>query len=203
MIFISINSTSRIITAPVLIPDTPDCDYNNGETPLNISQIKNLQSSFKNYQIIDHDHQFCNNGDWYLKKLGTPIKSWISNKSITFTDVNNTTHTVPSGTWWLKSEITDPQAIQLIDSKQLTAYSLTTANQIYADKIMNLLIQKNNTSKIYISQDIELYLILHNSQVASKSELLLCPNQKFKVMEIYQSKTDPNCEKVIIKMINN
>ena len=73
----------RIVTAPVLIPDVPDCDYDNGETPLTTKQIQHLQASYKNYQIIDYDHQFCMNGDWYMKKIGTDRKSTRLNSSHT------------------------------------------------------------------------------------------------------------------------
>ena len=144
----------RRVTAPVLLPDVPDCDYDNGETPLTTKQIQHLQASYKNYQIIDYDHQFCMNGDWYMKKIGTPLESWISSKSTSYTDITGTTRDIPTGTWWLKSKITDPTAIRMIDEGKLTAYSLTTANQIYADKIIDLL--NNGHSQSNKSQDAEL-----------------------------------------------
>lgn len=151
----NINHTPyRIVTAPVLLPDVPDCDYKNGEIPLTTDQIQHLQTSYKNYQIIDYDHQFCLNGDWYMKKIGTPLESWISSKNTTYTDITGTTRDIPAGSWWLKSKITDPTAIRLIDDGKLTAYSLTTANQIYADKIIDLLnnglsqSNKNNSNEL-------------------------------------------------------
>lgn len=159
------NTPYRIVTAPVLIPDVPDCDYDNGETPLTTKQIQHLQASYKNYQIIDYDHQFCMNGDWYMKKIGTPLKSWISSKNTTYTDITGTTRDIPAGTWWLKSKITDHTAIRLIDEGKLTAYSLTTANQIYADKIIDLL--NNGHSQSNKSQDAKL------NELAVKSRTLI------------------------------
>lgn len=155
----------RIVTAPVLLPDVPDCDYNNGETPLTVDQIQHLQTSYKNYQIIDYDHQFCLNGDWYMKKIGTPLESWISSKNTTYTDITGTIRDIPAGSWWLKSKITDPTAIRMIDDGKLTAYSLTTANQIYADKIIDLL--NNGHSQSNKSQDAEL------NELAVKSRTLI------------------------------
>ena len=126
----------RITTAPVLIPDTPDCDYNNGETPLTIPEIKHLHQTYTDYQIIDYQHQYVWEGPYYLRNVGTPIKSWISTKSHTYTDILGNTRTVPSGTWWLTSKITDPEMIQLIDNNKLRAYSLTTSEKHLADKFM-------------------------------------------------------------------
>lgn len=136
----------RIITAPVIIPDTIDCDYEKGEIPLSREKIQQLQSSFKNYQIIDYNHHFCREGEWYMRKLGTPIKSWISTKSTSYTDILGNNRQIPEGTWWLTCKITDPKAIQLIDENKLIGYSLTTANRVYADKIQELLDEKTNTS---------------------------------------------------------
>lgn len=156
----------RIVTAPVLIPDIPDCDYDNGETPLTTEQIQHLQLSFKNYQIIDYDHQFCLNGNWYMKTIGTPLKSWISTKSTTYTDITGTSRDIPAGSWWLKSKITDPTAIRMIDEGKLTAYSLTTANQIYADKIINLI--NNGLSQSNKSQTKELQDLANKSRTLIK-----------------------------------
>ena len=105
------------------------------------------------------------NGDWYMKKIGTPLKSWISSKNTTYTDITGTTRDIPAGTWWLKSKITDHTAIRLIDEGKLTAYSLTTANQIYADKIIDLL--NNRHSQSNKSQDAKL------NELAVKSRTLI------------------------------
>lgn len=94
--------TYRMITAPVIIPDKPDCDYNQGEPPLTRQQIKNLQKTFEDYQLIDYDHHLADpTNPWYMKTVGTPIRSWISTKNTTYTNIHGETETIPEGTWWL------------------------------------------------------------------------------------------------------
>lgn len=100
-----------------------------------------------------------------MKAIGTPLKSWISTKSTTYTDITGTSRNIPAGSWWLKTQITDPAAIKMIDDGKLTAYSLTTANQIYADKIINLL--NNGLSQSNKSQTEEL------QDLATKSRTLI------------------------------
>lgn len=99
-----------------------------------------------------------------MKTIGTPLKSWISTKSTTYTDITGTSREIPAGSWWLKTQITDPTAIKMIDEGKLTAYSLTTANQIYADKIVNLLNGQSQSNK---SQTKEL------QDLATKSRTLI------------------------------
>lgn len=129
-------TNQRIITAPVLIPNTPDCDYNNGEPPLTPKEIKHLQQTYKNYQIIDYQHKYTIQGPYYKRKIGTPIKSWITTKTHTYTDILNNTQTTPPGTWYLTTKITNPEIIKQIDQKKLTAYSLTTSEKTLADKFI-------------------------------------------------------------------
>ena len=137
-------TNQRIITAPVLIPNTPDCDYNNGEPPLTPQEIKHLQQTYKNYQIIDYQHKYTKQGPYYKKKIGTPLKSWITTKTHTYTDILNNTQTTPPGTWYLTTKITNPDIIKQIDQKKLTAYSLTTSEKTLADKFIK---HTKNTQK--------------------------------------------------------
>ena len=140
--------TSRIITAPVIIPNTPDCDYNQGEPPLTHEQIKEFQKSYENYQLIDYDHELTKpTSQWYLRQLGRPIRSWISDHPVTYTNVAGKSETIPEGTWWLTSEVTDPEAVQLIDDGLLTAYSITVGNRAYCDKFMKQWQTANKSDK--------------------------------------------------------
>jgi len=128
----------RIITAPVIIPEKPDCDYQRGEPPLTKEQIQHFKESYDNYQIIDYDHQITQpDSSWYMKQLGQPVQSWISTTDTTYTNIAGKTETIPSGTWWLKARITDPLAIQQIDDRMLTAYSITVGNRDYCDKFIH------------------------------------------------------------------
>ena len=94
MFIIQVNTNKQdsiTVTGPVFLPYTPDCDYKNGEELLTPEKIKYLASSFKNYGIIDYEHQFTlKNKPYYLKTVGEPVKLWISNKTHTYTDVTGT-----------------------------------------------------------------------------------------------------------------
>ena len=127
----------RTITAPVLIPERPDCDYTKGEPPLTQEQIKQFKNSYDNYQIIDYDHELTDSDSpWYMRRLGKPIRSWITKEPTTYTNVAGKSETIPGGSWWLTSHVTDPEAIRLIDEGLLTAYSITVGNRSYCDKFM-------------------------------------------------------------------
>lgn len=148
---------SITVTGPVFLPNTPDCDYKNGEELLTPEKIKQLEKSFKKYNIIDYEHQFTNpNKPYYLKQIGTPIKTWISTKEHKITNFNNQIVTIPSGSLWLKTKITDPNIIKAVQEHKLTAYSATTAEKQYADEIMQL-INNNVSNKNNITSKIDEY----------------------------------------------
>ena len=157
----------RTITAPVIIPQKPDCDYNQGEPPLTPEQVAAFKKSFEQYQLIDYDHQLTDSSSkWYLRTLGTPIKSWISDHPVTYTNVAGKSETIPAGTWWLTTEVTDPEAITLIDNGLLTAYSITVGNRAYCDKFMK---QWQTANKADKGDD----LILTTELLAAKRKTLI------------------------------
>lgn len=139
----------RIITAPVIIPNKPDCDQDKGEPPLTKQQVQNLKETYENYKLIDYDHNITDpSSTWYQKTVGEPIKSWITKKPTTYTNILGKTETIPSGTWWLTSKITDPEMIKLIDEKLVTAYSISVGNKEFCDRFIQQLqlAPKNNTN---------------------------------------------------------
>lgn len=139
MVEVIMISDYRILTAPVLKPGVPDCDFKNGETPLTTEQIAHLMTTYNNdYNIIDYDHKYLFDGPWYKRNLGTPIRSWQSTEDITYLDVFDVKQTAPAGSWWLQSKVTDPEAIQKIDELEVNSYSLTTANKSFAERFMEL-----------------------------------------------------------------
>lgn len=134
-----INITTRTITGPILVPDTPDCDYKNGEELLSNQKIEHLRQTFKDYQIIDYQHQFTNNKeDYFMKKVGIPLRLFYNDEEVTFEDVTGQMVTVPPQTLWLESEITDPQVVKQIDDKQIVAYSITVSEKSDADTVMRV-----------------------------------------------------------------
>lgn len=121
---------SRILTAPVLLPDTPDCDIANGEPVLSAKKVKQLQTSYKHYQIVDLEHDFTKT----LKQRGSVLNSWLTETPVSVKTEDGNTITYPRGTWFLTTRITDPEAIKLYDSGKLTGYSLTTLDKTSANK---------------------------------------------------------------------
>lgn len=159
--------TYRMITAPVIIPRRPDCDYNQGEPPLTDEQVHLFKNTFENYQLIDYDHQITDpNSKWYLRNLGTPVRSWISTEDTTYTNVAGKSETIPAGSWWLQCKVTDPEAVSLIDEGLLTAYSITVGNRAYCDKF----IHQWQTSQKNSEED---SLVLVAELLASKHKTLI------------------------------
>ena len=120
------------LTAPVLIPYARDCDYSNGETPLNPSQIQAFKESYDKYGFVDHEHGITRDG----RKIGEPSKSIILDQDTTFTLYDGTTKTYPSGTWLLTTHITDDEAISEALKGYYTGYSPSILPRSSADKYL-------------------------------------------------------------------
>lgn len=166
------NQDYRIVTAPVLIPGVPDCDYTNGEQPLTTEEIKHLMTSFKKYNIIDYNHKYMFDGPWHLRRLGEPIDMWQTKEETTYTDRFDVERTTPPGTWYLKTRVTDPEAIKLIDDEILNSYSLTTASRSLADKFLELTRGVSAKSVTYTSKEVTELLRKHG-MISSKHRTLL------------------------------
>ena len=127
------------IAGPIMLPDTPDCDYPDGEELLSPIKIQQLLNSFKEYNIIDYDHQFTDpDMQYFLSNIGVPTKVFTTTKEITFTDVSDTQITVPSGTAWLECTVTNPSVKQMILNKEIVAFSITVAEKEDADYFKQL-----------------------------------------------------------------
>lgn len=120
------------LTAPVLIPYAKDCDYENGETPLNESQVKAFKESYDKYGFVDHEHGLTKDG----RKIGTPHKSIILDHDTTFTTIDGTMTMYPSGTWLLTTHITDDEAISEANKGYYTGYSPSILPRASADKYL-------------------------------------------------------------------
>lgn len=133
MKFIKHNSDGSILlTAPVLIPYAKDCDYENGETPLNESQVKAFKESYDKYGFVDHEHGLTKDG----RKIGEPSHSIILDHDTTFTTIDGTTTSYPSGTWLLQTHITDDEAISEANKGYYTGYSPSILPRASADKYL-------------------------------------------------------------------
>lgn len=137
----------RIITAPVMIPNTPDCTYLRGEPVFSKEQIKKFKEDFDKYGIIDLEHDFKETG----KTRGEPVNSWLLPEDQRFTLLNGQPIVYPEGTWMLTSKITDPKSIQLLDNGQIKGYSSSTVEKEVAEERYNMLKGKEaNKSKTLI-----------------------------------------------------
>ena len=136
MKFIKQNDDGTILlTAPVLIPYAKDCDYENGETPLNESQVKAFKESYDKYGFVDHEHGLTKDG----RKIGEPSKSIILDHDTTFTTLDGTLTEYPMGTWLLTTHITDDEAISEAMKGYYTGYSPSILPRASADKYLEAL----------------------------------------------------------------
>ena len=130
------------LTAPVLIPYAKDCDYSNGEEPLNPSQIQAFKESYDKYGFVDHEHGLTRDG----RKIGEPSKSIILDQDTTFTLYDGTSKTYPLGTWMLTTHITDETAIAEAMKGYYTGYSPSILPRASADKYLEALKTKGECS---------------------------------------------------------
>ena len=122
------------LTAPVMIPGAKDCDYEHGEEPLTKEQISQFAESYKNYQFIDHEHGLTRNG----AKIGVPVNSFLLTSDTSFQTIDGS-HTYPSGTWMMTSQLTDEAAIQNALSGGYTGYSVSVFSKDRADQYLEAL----------------------------------------------------------------
>lgn len=164
--------TSRKVIGPIIVPYTPDCDYGNGEELLSYEKIEALKESFKNYNIIDYQHQFTDEKQpYFMTKIGDPIRLFQNDEAVKFEDVTGTTIEVPSKTLWLESNITDEQAIKEIDDLELVAYSITVSEKTDAELVMevyNKLCSKQATKQEIPSNELQQI----NENISSKRTLI-------------------------------
>ena len=143
MTFIKQNSDGSVyLTAPVLIPNARDCDYENGETPLTIEQVKAFKESYDKYGFVDHEHGLTKDG----RKIGEPSKSIILDHDTTFTIYDGTSKTYPMGTWMLTTQLTDEEAISEALKGYYTGYSPSILPRASADKYLEALKTKGECS---------------------------------------------------------
>ena len=141
--YIQTNTDGTIhLTAPVLIPNAHDCDYHNGETPLTPEQIMAFKESYDKYGFVDHEHGLTRDG----RKIGEPSNSIILDQDTTFTLMDGTPKTYPTGTWMLTTHITDETAIVEAMKGYYTGYSPSILPRSSADKYLAALKTKGECS---------------------------------------------------------
>ena len=143
------------LTAPVMIPNAKDCDYDNGEPPLTADQILAFKTSYDKYAFVDHEHKLTKpkpNGMSFIdanfngKKIGDPHNSIILDQDTTFNLFDGTVKTYPKGTWLLTTHITDDEAISEAMKGHYTGYSPSILSRKTADKYLAALKTKGECS---------------------------------------------------------
>ena len=82
-----------------------------------------------------------------MTNIGEPVKTWITEKETTFTDVQGKTITTPPGTLWGAVETTDQEIIQKVDKGLLSAFSVSVAEKKDADFVMQEYSKKGISTK--------------------------------------------------------
>lgn len=133
---ITMNSDGTVnLTAPVMIPGAKDCDFRNGEPPLTVEQIREFAKSYEKYQFIDHEHGLTRNGT----KIGVPVDSFLLTEDTTMTTLNGSMKSYPRGSWFVTSQLTDPNAIQLALNGGYTGYSASVFTKSRANEYLSAL----------------------------------------------------------------
>ena len=133
---ITMNSDGTVnLTAPVMIPGAKDCDWVNGEPPLTVEQIREFAKSYEKYQFIDHEHGLTRDGT----KIGVPVDSFLLTEDTTMTTLNGSMKSYPKGSWFVTSQLTDPNAIELALNGGYTGYSASVFTKSRANEYLSAL----------------------------------------------------------------
>ena len=133
---ITMNSDGTVnLTAPVMIPGAKDCDWINGEPPLTVEQIREFAKSYEQYQFIDHEHGLTRDGT----KIGVPVDSFLLTEDTTMTTLNGSMKSYPKGSWFVTSQLTNPDAIELALNGGYTGYSASVFTKSRANEYLSAL----------------------------------------------------------------
>lgn len=123
---------SVLLTAPVMVPGVPDCDYPRGEPLLSKKQVEFFAKSHEKYQFIDDEHKLTRGG----QRIGNPMTSVILEADKSYELFDGTTETYPAGTWMLTSHLTEPEAVNKALNGEYTGYSPTVRSRNVADAFL-------------------------------------------------------------------
>ena len=139
---ITMNSDGTVnLTAPVMIPGAKDCDWANGEPPLTVEQIREFAKSYEKYQFIDHEHGLTRDGT----RIGVPVDSFLLTEDTTMTTLNGSLKSYPKGSWFVTSQLTDKDAIDLALNGGYTGYSASVFTKSRADEYLSALKSEPST----------------------------------------------------------
>lgn len=140
---------SVLLTAPVMVPGVPDCDYNRGEPALTRNQVEFFAKSHEKYQFIDDEHKLTRGG----QRIGDPMESVLLEADKSYELFDGTTETYPAGTWMLTSHLTEKESVQKALNGEYTGYSPTVRSRNVADSFLE---EYNSALKSQVEEDIAL-----------------------------------------------
>lgn len=148
-----------IVYAPVYIPNTPDCEFGDGEKILTEKKIKYLSKTFNKYKIIDLQHEFSKRilkGKKPIQR-GELVASYIAKNQIKLKGMDGNLRTYPKGTWIVGIKITDKTAMMLYNQGKLTGVSATAKKKNDADFLKEYISSKSvkNIPKRILLSDIK------------------------------------------------
>lgn len=120
-----------LVTAPVLVPNEPDCDFMRGEEPLSEEQIRRIAHSYMDYRIIEKNHDYLQTHE----EVGVPVESYITSDPTSLKGVDGHVRSYPPGTWMLTMKITDQKSIQKVLNGEYTGVSVTALPLDVAEEI--------------------------------------------------------------------
>lgn len=120
-----------LVTAPVLVPNEPDCDFMRGEEPLTEEQIRRIAHSYMDYRIIEKNHDYLQTHE----EVGVPVESYITSDPTSLKGVDGHVRSYPPGTWMLTMKITDQKSIQKVLNGEYTGVSVTALPLDVAEEI--------------------------------------------------------------------
>ena len=130
-----------LLTAPVMIPGAKDCDWENGEPPLTVEQIREFAKTYQKYGFIDHEHGLTRDG----KRIGVPVNSFLLTEDTTITTMDGSLKSYPKGSWFVTSHITNPDAVRIALGGGYTGYSASVFTKSRADEYLEALKSEPDT----------------------------------------------------------
>lgn len=182
---------SLIVSGPVFIPGSLDCEASLGEKPLPIDVIQRLKEDFQDYKLVDLEHQFFTTG----KTIGEVLDSQIlSEPTVLKLNLNSTETLYPKGTWIVTLQITDPQVIEGILNGEYIGLSPTTINRSYANNLKMMMSTKSKIHRVLVSDipDPVTVTISVTSQPCNPGAKFC----SFKDNDTHKSKSTCGCEKM-------
>lgn len=164
-----------LFTAPVMIPGEADCDFHRGEKPFTADEIQNIAEAYKNYGIVEKDHDYL----FTHQTVGVAEKSWITDTPMTLKYIDGEETVIPAGTWMATTRITDPTTIKRALNGEFTGYSPTVLNRELAQKIQEAS-TKSSAGKIIhdIDDPVGFAISLVKSPCLRKAKFCKCNKEK-------------------------